>query len=509
MPPMKHSAFRRLSLLCLATIGLHFALLRDAGAADLVISEFMAANTGGLRDEDGETSDWIEILNVGSSTINTLGWRLTDDSANMGKWVLPATNIPPSGFLLVWASAKDRKLSGAPLHANFSLSAGGEYLGLIRPDLSIATEFNPFPNQYDNISYGIVQQTDIRWFVQTNATGRVYVPSNNTLGLTWTANSFNAASWLAATNGIGYEQSVPGLAVKNFKANVLVGSLAAADTVIATPSQQSAVYSENRSFIDYFNSGGTGNYPNNITFPGLSLAVEVEDFVIEATATVTIPAAGQWTFGVNSDDGFRLNVGSFSTSWPDPRGPADTLATFNFASAGDYSLRLVFYERGGGSGVELFAAQGSFATWNGVNFKLVGDTANGGLAVRSVPIGQTEGFRPFIRTDLLSRMVGKSPGAYIRLPFNVGAPAALETLTLQARYDDGFAAYLNGTLVALRNAPAVPAFDSLALAERPDNVATVQESIDLTPYLGNLVAGSNTLALHGMNLATSDDDFLL
>src|SRR5205085_5250187 len=130
-------------------------------------------------------------------------------------------------------------------------------------------------------------------------------------------------------------------------------------------------------------TGGQGNYASDFTFPGLTIGTDVEDFVVEATATITIPSAGQYTFGVNSDDGFRLTIGSFVNVCDCLRGPGDTLATFNFPSAGDYALRLVFWERGGGSEVELFAAQGSFGAFNPANFHLVGDTASGGLAVKS------------------------------------------------------------------------------------------------------------------------------
>src|SRR4029453_12701792 len=133
---------------------------------------------------------------------------------------------------------------------------------------------------------------------------------------------------------------VPGFAVRNIKANVTVGTLAAAEGVIANPSQQSRVVSENAAVINYFGTGADGHYGNNGVFPGATVGVDVDDFVVEATATVTIPVAGNWTFGVNSDDGFGLTIGSFSMSFPDPRSPVDTLSTFNFPSAGDYNLRL-------------------------------------------------------------------------------------------------------------------------------------------------------------------------
>src|SRR5439155_14057758 len=96
---------------------------------------------------------------------------------------------------------------------------------------------------------------------------------------------------------------------------VSVPNLAAADTVIATPSQQTAVYSENRGVINYVNTGGSANYAGDFTFPGMTINVDQDWFVVDANATVTIPLAGLWTFGVNSDDGFRLNVGSFSVQF--------------------------------------------------------------------------------------------------------------------------------------------------------------------------------------------------
>ena len=37
----------------------------------LVISEFMAANGSGLRDQDNEFSDWIEIHNPGETAVDS------------------------------------------------------------------------------------------------------------------------------------------------------------------------------------------------------------------------------------------------------------------------------------------------------------------------------------------------------------------------------------------------------------------------------------------------------
>ena len=41
--------------------------------ATLMISEFLAANSNGIQDEDGDSSDWIEIFNPTSSAVNSAG----------------------------------------------------------------------------------------------------------------------------------------------------------------------------------------------------------------------------------------------------------------------------------------------------------------------------------------------------------------------------------------------------------------------------------------------------
>ena len=69
---------------------------------------------------------------------------------------LSATTLLPGGYLVVFASTKNRALPGSELHTNFSLSAGGEYLALVQPDgVTIATEFSTvYPPQRSDVSYG-------------------------------------------------------------------------------------------------------------------------------------------------------------------------------------------------------------------------------------------------------------------------------------------------------------------------------------------------------------------
>jgi hypothetical protein len=480
------------------------------------ISEFMASNGRTLADSEGDFPDWIEIYNPGLAPVNMAGWFLTDDPGDLRKWMFPEVSMPPNSFLLVFASGKNRKDPQSELHANFSLNADGEYLALVRPDgVTLASEFAPaFPAQTRDVSYGYAHIVETNRFVISGATARVLVPAGGQLGVSWTQPDFNDAGWLTGPTGIGYESESPGFAVRNIKANVQVGSLALAESVIANPSQQSGVVVEQSPVLNYFGTGSEGRYGNNRPFPGTAPGADIDDFVIEAFGTITIPQSGSWTFGVNSDDGFSLVISnqftSFTISHPTPRGPADTLGVFNVPAAGDYGMRLVFYERGGGSGLELFATSGSFGTWE-QRFRLVGDVANGGLAVRSAALGGAGGLglRSSIATDLQVGMKGQNASAYVRIPFTVNNPTSIESLLFRIKYDDGFIAYLNGTEIARKNAPAAAEWNSTAIAERPSDLANSFEEFNVSLARAYLRSGLNVLAIHGLNTSRDDVDFLL
>lgn len=123
----------------------------------VLISEIMAVNNSGLKDKDGDFSDWIEIFNPASDPVNLSGWALTDNPGNPGKWKFPALSLPGNGYLVVFASEKNRSLAGQELHTNFKLSGSGEYLALMEPDLqTVSFSFGEsFPVQQKDVSYGI------------------------------------------------------------------------------------------------------------------------------------------------------------------------------------------------------------------------------------------------------------------------------------------------------------------------------------------------------------------
>jgi hypothetical protein len=141
--------------LCLASLFLASLCACGSSASPVVISEFVASNTSGLRDVDGETSDWIELHNTGTTAANLEDWCLTDDPAQLERWCFPRVSIPAQGYLLVFASGKRFSGPDAQLHASFRLKATEDYLALVRPGGAIAHEFAPYPDQKENVAFGL------------------------------------------------------------------------------------------------------------------------------------------------------------------------------------------------------------------------------------------------------------------------------------------------------------------------------------------------------------------
>ena len=110
----------------------------EAQAVNVRINEFMAINQSVIADENGDFSDWIELFNTGSETVNLKGWALTDDKKAPAKWVFPDVSFPGKSYLVIFASDKNRNIPGRELHTNFKLDGDGEYLALNLPEIGRA-----------------------------------------------------------------------------------------------------------------------------------------------------------------------------------------------------------------------------------------------------------------------------------------------------------------------------------------------------------------------------------
>jgi hypothetical protein len=121
----------KLPLLLLLSV---IPLVSFAESRKILISEFMAINSETLMDEDGESSDWLELYNPGETAINLKGWYLTDKQDNLTKWKIPDITLQADQYMVIFCSGKKRTDPSKNLHTNFKLSGSGEYLALVEPD---------------------------------------------------------------------------------------------------------------------------------------------------------------------------------------------------------------------------------------------------------------------------------------------------------------------------------------------------------------------------------------
>ncbi len=562
------------ALSVLASIALTLNL---PAAAPVVISEFMAANATTLRDEDGEYSDWIELRNIATTNVSLLDWTLTDSPNNPIKWRFPGTNLPPGGYLVVFASEKNRRVPGAPLHTNFKLGANGEYLALLSPGgTNIASGFAPvFPPQVNDVSFGFGAIWTYVPVLDSNGPVRAQVPTNDSLGTAWTLPDFDDRSWLAGTNGVGYEtgqsefggapaaaavypfnppgywrlDESAGPTVANYDGNpALTGALFGGVTlgqhgprppVFAgfELENQAATFDgiDDRIDVPYSPglnpqvftvmcwarvTGGAGTYRSPLTSRGdnpqrgyifYATPANTWEFWVGSGAqgswrTIPGPAVqnSAWTHLAGTYDGTAirfyvngaavgspvtttfgrndtnpLRIGGGATEGPGGfffNGNVDEVAIFNRA----FALAEI---------QQLYRASTNSATGSGssTNFLLTGE----------------------FQTDLRSPMLGVNSSVYLRFPFVIADVSAVDRLILRMKYDDGFVAYLNGQEVASAQAPEVPVWNSSATARRLTDEVTRFAEYNLTEGRGSLRPGTNILAVHGLNLNSTNVDFLI
>lgn len=296
----------------------------------LLISEFLSRNTTTLLDEDGDTSDWIEVFNPGDTSVPLEGWALADSPTAQDRWIFPKSNLGPKQRLIVFASGKNRRRIGTPFHTDFKLAGEGGYLGLFAPDSSIAEfDFGPsYPPQVDDVSFGIPGALRQTVLSEPNSPARFLVPSPETEpDPAWNETEFDDSNWASGLLPLGYESG-------------------------------------------------------------------------------------------------------------------------------------------------------------------------------------TAEFSRIFKTNLRSRMQNKASGVRIRIRFQVDDPSTLRHLRLRARFDDGFVAWVNGTLAAEENAPSPPTSSSVSLSNRARDAALIESTFDITHVLDRLVPGINVLSVHALSTGAADPDFL-
>ncbi|MBM84826.1 MAG: hypothetical protein CMM47_02240, partial [Rhodospirillaceae bacterium] len=335
--------------------------------------------------------------------------------------------------------------------------------------------------------------------VSIGDTANVLVPSDGSLGTTWTDENFVDTSWpISGPTGVGYEST---------------GS----------------------SHVAYQNLTGAGGVSS---FTG-SLG---HDFVVNSSINVT-------HLGVFDDGADGLNRTLTAELWSRSGNSGTKLADLQFTSAdpgtlvdsnrikplvsplslnpGDYTI--VGHGYGTAGGTELAGNEGQGGP--SAAFKSLEDGGGVISFVGTSRLGTTPGAFPnfpqggtvnyysagtfqfstgavsgLVATDIEAEMFGNQTTAYIRVPFSLTEADMVNTLRLEMTYNDGFVAYVNGVEVASRNEPATVSWNSAATTGS-SNFVIETFSIDATGI--PLVTGNNVLAIHGLNEVNNDAQFLI
>lgn len=123
----------------------------------VAINEWMADNGGYLLDPaTSKFEDWFELYNPSDTPAELAGYYLTDDLTDPFQYQIPdGFQIPPRGFLLVWAdgASSANATNSLDLHVPFRLNKDGEAIGLYAPD-GVAIDAVAFSAQSANVSEG-------------------------------------------------------------------------------------------------------------------------------------------------------------------------------------------------------------------------------------------------------------------------------------------------------------------------------------------------------------------
>lgn len=148
-------------------IFLFFLILNCSVFPQIFINEIQTSNKSTLADEDGDYEDWVELYNAGNVSVNLSQYGLSDDKSDKFRWRFPVRMIESKGFLLVYASGKNRI---------------------------------PNVNHWET---AVFAQDVWRYFVGTQ---------NPPTG--WNQPGFNSSAWLSGAGGIGYGDNDDGTVIQ-------------------------------------------------------------------------------------------------------------------------------------------------------------------------------------------------------------------------------------------------------------------------------------------------------
>lgn len=144
--------------------------------AQLRINEVVGSSDWTLRDDGGQFPDWVELYNMGTSSIQLENHRISDSADFEQAWEFPQAILSPGTHLLIYASGENR-VSGSNWHTHFTISAGGDEIFLFSPDGEVIDHV-PEMRYPTDISLGRYPDGTGDWFYHTVPTpGSTNLPS--------------------------------------------------------------------------------------------------------------------------------------------------------------------------------------------------------------------------------------------------------------------------------------------------------------------------------------------
>ena len=147
---------------------------------------------------------------------------------------------------------------------------------------------------------------------------------------------------------------------------------------------------------------------------------------------------------------------------------------------------------------------GSGRDWREIDF----DDSSWMPGTTGVGYDEASTYNSLINLDVEAQMNDQELGCYVRIPFTVPPGESVSGFVLRMKYDDGFIAYINGTRMGSKNAPAVGSWNSGATGQHDDSLAVVFEDI-AQEGAPTVQTGTNILAIHGLNDNLGSSDFVV
>ena len=180
--------------------------------------------------------------------------------------------------------------------------------------------------------------------------------------------------------------AVPGWNVANIDNTTTNPSNANFINLARNPDGPFIIRNEVRPVINY---GGGGQYAGDFPFLNeVALGSDQSNFLQRHTGFIQIPVSGVYSLFNQTDDPFFVSIGSNAgpVTWTDTAccGVSVNAVTL---TAGTFPIEVIMAEFGGGDNVEFAMAFGGAIgaplAFNTTTYRLVGDTANGGLFVQT------------------------------------------------------------------------------------------------------------------------------